>query len=68
MKAEISVTGKLVLYPETSTEAFALVRWNEINRIDVDDAMRGEKSHLRGSVVQVDLSAYPETLAAHTNG
>jgi hypothetical protein len=62
MKAEMTADGKIVLKPESGIEAFALMRWIERTIVNQPDVQRKEAFHWRGSSIQIDLSAFPETL------
>lgn len=64
MKAEITANGKLILIPETSTEAYALQRWSDAAVVQQVDELRAETFHFRGSSMTLDLSLFPETLPA----
>lgn len=62
MKAEISATGVLTLFPESGTEAWALTKWHEAHQIPIDDIQRAQKFHLSATAIRIDMSRYPETL------
>lgn len=61
LRATVTVTGTVVLTPETGSEAFALKCWSERAVVDQRDEARNESFHYRGSSVVLDLSAFPET-------
>ena len=60
MKAEISENGVITIIPENSTEAYAMKRWGSDAWVSMQDIIRGENGHWRGSMLMLLIKAKVE--------
>lgn len=58
MKVEISPFGKLIVTPESATEAYALKKWWNDATILVSDMERMEYVYYKGSFVAIESTKY----------
>lgn len=64
MKAEITISGVLVLSPESETEVFAVAAWMLANTLQVNDLAHDEKTHIKGTAVKVHPSCIAKYAAS----